>query len=180
MRSLLLVGRRDNHTEEVTQRVHGDVGLGAVLLLMAVKARSLSAFGRALNGASVEDHGRRIRSAAFGFSQQTAKIVNALLEQFGSQPTLGLLIDGGPGRQVVRHHPPLSSTAHDPPEAVEDLTKGILSLRSVFFHQSEIRNDKGSFFVADVAGIGFPCQSFICFCHTSSLSLHLPNVHNRL
>lgn len=62
----------------------------------------------------------------------------------------------GPGRKIVGKISPRTPCFDDVPQGVEHRSQGILSLRSVFCHQRQIRHQKLPFVILDVAGIRLP------------------------
>src|SRR5215204_6389439 len=94
------------------------------------------------------------------------------LEATGGYPTLRLLVNGFPRREVVREHPPGGSGAHDPPQGVEDLTQIVGALRGVLADQCQVRGHESPFLVAHVSRIRLPVR------HVRMLTL--PTVHNTL
>ena len=58
----------------------------------------------------------------------------------------------------MRQKPPLAARLDDVPEGIKQFAKRALSLRRVFAHQGEIRQQKLPFSIRDVAGIRLPCR----------------------
>jgi hypothetical protein len=87
-----------------------------------------------LQGSAVEDRRRRHFLSTPGDSQDGSQIVGDCFKDFGFKPSLCLLVDNIPGRQIVWHQAPGRAAAHHPAKAVEDLPQWIVSLRSVFGH----------------------------------------------
>ena len=56
------------------------------------------------------------------------QIMDDGLEDTGTEPALGLLIDGVVWRQVVRHVAPRGTRSDDPAEAIEHLTQVMVAL----------------------------------------------------
>src|SRR5258705_6675152 len=73
----------------------------------------------------------------------------------GPQPTLGLLLDGCPGRQIIGYHSPRAARANEPAQAVENLAQRMFALGRFFFHQRQVRSAKRPLFVADITRISF-------------------------
>src|SRR5215217_3360893 len=70
----------------------------------------------------------RLRSPLLRKPQKYAQIVDHLLEHSCLEPSLRLLVEGFPRRQVVRHVSPRRAGAYDPPQPVQDLAKIVLAL----------------------------------------------------
>src|ERR1043165_5311204 len=77
------------------------------------------------------------------------------LKTTGFDPSLGLLINHLPRRQVMRHHPPHSTHLHQIPQRIEYLAQGVDPLWGTFAHQREIADTKRPFFIADITRITF-------------------------
>ena len=91
-------------------------------------------------------------------------------ETTGLDPTLGLLIDRAPGRQVVGHHSPETSRAHEPAKAIEQLAQGIVALGRFFSHECQVLNAESPLVVVNVTRITL---SFICHPQrTAGMYLH--------
>ena len=106
LRLLLLVGRGDDHAQQLAQRIDGDVGLAALAPLGPIPAGAVPAFGRALQRAPVEHNGRR---GGRSLEQQALQLVHIVHDVFkyARVPSTGpLLVDRGPRRQVVRQVAP--------------------------------------------------------------------------
>lgn len=95
----------------------GQIDLAAVALLGPVVARASATFRRGLQGAAVEDSGGGERISACGLPKQLA--------------------------QVVGHQAPRSLRTHKPAQAVKDLTQRVNPLRSILFHEVEVRRNEG-------------------------------------
>lgn len=74
---------------------------------MPIVARSVAAFGPRLEGARINDNRRGVGGALLAQAQQGVEIVDQRLEDVSGDPALGLLVDRGPGREVVGHVAPL-------------------------------------------------------------------------
>jgi len=70
---------------------------------------------------AVEHRRPRLRCPLLKLPQQAAQVMDNRLKDTRPQPALALLIDRGPGRQIMRQHPPLGPRAHQPAQAVADL-----------------------------------------------------------
>jgi len=125
--------------------------------------------------------------AALDLTHQHAQVANHVLEHVSLQPALHLLIHRMPRRQVVGHHAPLHTGAHDVAlgghdvalgghdvaQAIEHLAQGALPLRGVFRHQGQVGRHKRPFVVVYVTQIGFSR-------HALSILYSGLKVHNRL
>ena len=109
--AVVRVGRRHAQREQVAERVHGQVQLGAARALVAVPAGPRAALGRAAQGAAVQDRGGRLLPAPRRQARHRAQVMRQHLEAAGAQPTQGLVVDRGPRRQVVGHRAPGDAVA---------------------------------------------------------------------
>ena len=78
-----------------------------------------------------------------------------LLEHSCLEPSLRLLVDGFPRRQVVRHVSPRRAGAYDPPQPVQDLAKIVLALGGVLSDECELRGHEHPLLVRNVTGVWF-------------------------
>ncbi len=140
--------------QQVPEHVHGHVDLGASPTLGPIISGPVPALGRALQRAAVADHGRGSGLSACFETQQDAQVMHDGFEATGLDPALHLIVDGMPGRQVVRDHAPGRARVHDPAQGIEHLTQEVGALAGVFGQEREIGGHEGPFLVADVAGIG--------------------------
>ena len=92
---------------------------------------------------------------AFRKPQQHAQIVDHLLEDARIDPSLCLLVDGLPRRQVVGHVSPRRAGAHDPSQGVEDLAKVVIALGCVLSDERQIRSDERPLLVGNIARVWF-------------------------
>ena len=129
LRPLLLIGGRDKSSQQLPQRINGQMHLRALPLLVPIVARPGSAFGCGLHRPGIKDRRRGLRVAPSQLPQQQAQVVHHLFEDPGLEPALGLLVDGVPRRQVVGHKAPLAAAAHDVAQTIEDLPQGVIPLR---------------------------------------------------
>jgi hypothetical protein len=159
--ALLGAGRGHAQREQVAQRVHGQMHLAAAALVPVV-ARPRPALGARLQRPRVEERRGRRLCPPLGQAQHRAQVMDEVFEHARAQPALRLLIDGGPGRQVVRQQAPLRAGAHDPAQAIEDLAQGVLALRGVFRHQRQVGGHQGPFLVTHIARIGCAVRCFGC------------------
>lgn len=53
----------------------------------------------------------------------------------------------------MRQHPPWAASSDDVAQAVEEFAQGMITLRRILSHQTQIRCAKGPFLITDVAGI---------------------------
>ncbi len=102
---VLLGGGSDVRREQVSERVHRDVDLGALLALGPVVPGPVPALGRALQGAAAEDHRRRRGRAAGREAQDRPQVMHDGFKAAGPDPALRPVVDRMPGREVVREKP---------------------------------------------------------------------------
>jgi hypothetical protein len=107
-------------------------------------------------------------------AQQEAQIVNDSFKTAGGQPALRLLIHNSPGRQVMRHHAPTRSRAHQRVQAIEHFSQFRVSLSGTFRQQAQLRCYEGPFLVSDIRRIRFSGR------HTTILPAGGYRVPNRL
>src|SRR5690606_18760034 len=109
----------------MAQGINGHVDLAALLALIAVIAGAWPALARGWQRAPIEDDSTGRSVPALGLTQTCSKVVHDRLEAAGRKPTLGLLIDGLPGR----------TGPHQPAQTIEDLTQIVLALGCIRLHQ---------------------------------------------
>src|SRR5215216_2050168 len=153
--SVVLVGRSDAHSEQVSQSVHRRMHLRALLVLMSVVAAPRAALGGRPQSERVHYGRRRLRSPLLRKPQKYAQIVDHLLEHSRLEPSLRLLVDGFPQRQVVGHVSPRRAGAYDPPQPVQDLAKIVLALGGVLSDECEVWGHERPLFVRNVTGVWF-------------------------
>jgi hypothetical protein len=136
--AILFVGRGDVGGEQVPERVHGNVELGAPLALGAVVAGTRPALGAGAQGAAVEDHRRGRRLAAGDLAQQRAQVVDHALEHPRPEPAARLLVDDLPRGQVVGQHAPGRARADHIAKRVEHLAQIVPALAGIEGQQREI------------------------------------------
>jgi hypothetical protein len=127
--------------------------LAALAPFGSVPTGPLAAFGRALQGAAVEDHRAGLWGTPLAEADQHPQVGDDRLEDPGLDPPPGLLVDGGPGRQIGGHEAPLEAGAGDVAQAVEEFAQGMGALRGILTHQGEVGSQEGPFLIADVGGI---------------------------
>src|ERR1700730_11411238 len=132
--------------------------LRSFLLLGPVVCRTLTTFGRPRERASIEDRGRRLRIPLGEKSNDHAQVVPYLLEDTGLHPAAGLLIDRGPGREIVWQESPLTPRRDNVTHRVEQIAQRIFALGRILAHQAQVREKKLPFGIRDVAGIRLPCR----------------------
>jgi len=88
---------------------------------VAIVAGAWTAFGGALERPAIQHGRRRIIVPALHPAQQGAQVTHHIIENASDNPTLGLLVDGGPGREIRGQIAPLGTGPHDPPQRIEDL-----------------------------------------------------------
>src|SRR5690554_1438653 len=119
----------------MAQGINGHVDLAALLALIAVIAGAWPALARGWQRAPIEDDSTGLSVPALSLTQACSKVVHDRLEAAGRKPTLGLLIDGLPGRQVMRQQPPGCTRPYQPAQTIEDLTQIVLALGCIRLHQ---------------------------------------------
>lgn len=67
----------------------------------------MTALGRALQGAAVQDDCGGLGGTSLAQSDQFPQVGDDGFEHLGGNPAAGLVVDGMPGRQVMRHVAPL-------------------------------------------------------------------------
>jgi len=104
--AILRTGCGNVQRQQVIQRIDHDVQLGALFALGSELAAPLTAFGCWARGVAVDDGSARLRLAPRRQAQNHAQIINQRLEAPGRQPTLRLLLDRRPRRQIMGHPTP--------------------------------------------------------------------------
>src|SRR5215216_5631678 len=153
--AVVLVGRAHAQSEQVSQSVHRRVHLGALLVLVSVVAAPRAALRSRPQRARVHYGRLRLRRPLLRKPQKYAQIVDHLLEHSRLEPSLRLLVDGFPRRQVVGHVSPRRAGAYDPPQPVQDLAKFILALGGVLSDEREVWGHERPLFVRNVTGVWF-------------------------
>ena len=101
--SLLILAATDDHHQQITERINGDMHPRAVLPLRPVVAGPVPAFRRRAKRAAIENDRRRLLVAVFERPFAQPQFMGDLLEDACLLPAAGLLVDRLPGRQVVGH-----------------------------------------------------------------------------
>lgn len=125
LRPVLRVGRGDVQCEEVPEGIDGEIDLAALAPFGPVPTGPIAAFGRALQGAAVEDHGAGLRRVPLAEADQRAHVGDDHLEARRIDPAAGLLVDGGSWREIGRHEAPLQTGAGDVTQTVEQFAQGM-------------------------------------------------------
>lgn len=107
--------------QQMPQRVDRHVQLGAAVTLGTVISSPGSAFRGGAQSAAVEDGGTRLGGAAGCQAQHGPQVIHKRFEAARRHPTLCLLVDGRPGRQVIRHRPPGNAVADHIAQPIEQL-----------------------------------------------------------
>lgn len=144
-------------------------------LLVTVVAGPVSALGRALKRSRVENNGAGLFLSPFRPAQEGAQIVRDLLEYARSKPALRLLVDCGPGRQIVRHHAPGGAGPDDVAQSAHHLPQRVLSLRR-FFSDQKVGRSECLLLVRDIIRVRL-APEFILL-HASGLPAPPTPVHN--
>src|SRR5262249_43820334 len=127
-----------------------------------------------LQGAAVEDGGRRFGVLAGGEAEDGAEGVDDGLEATGGQPAAALLGDHLPGGAVLGQVAPGVAGAGDTAQAVEDIAEVVDALAGVLGQEAQIGDGEFPLGVRDIAGIGFVID------HTLSYAGDWTKVHNTL
>src|SRR5271166_2626301 len=125
---IIRVGGRDMQSQKMAKRVDGQVELRSLLAFGAVISGASAALRRRAQGPAVDDCGARLRATTGGEAQDDAQVLSQGFEAARPQPSLRLLIDNLPWRQIVRHPAPRSARLDDVAQPVEDLAKRVDSL----------------------------------------------------
>jgi len=152
--AVLFIGRGDAQRQQVSQRIHRCMDLAAFAFLGPVVAAAVAALRRGLLRPAVHDHRAGRGVPAGQHAQQRAQIFRHRFKTSGLEPAPRLLIDRGPGRQIVRQHPPFTPGARQPAQAVEEFAQGVLALRRVCLHQRQVRHAEVPFLIGHIAQIG--------------------------
>lgn len=97
--------------------------LAAPLALITVVNGTRTAIARGLQSASVQDNRIGLTLTVLRYAQHRTQIVDHRLEATGVQPTLRLLVDQFPRREVVREHRPRCAGSRYPAQRVEHLAQ---------------------------------------------------------
>jgi hypothetical protein len=133
--------------------VHRRMHFGTLAPLGPIVSSARARLRRGLDRAAVQDHRRRLRVASGELTQQRPQVFDDALEDAGKYPSLGLLVDRRPRRQIVRHKTPLIAGLDDVAKAIEHSPQGVLPLRRVLPAQSQIPRHKTPFLIAYVTRI---------------------------
>lgn len=129
-----------------------------------------------MQGPAIEDDRTGLDRAALADPDQVPQIGNNRQEDVGVDPAPGLLVDGLPRRQVVRHAAPLQARAGDEAQPVEALAQRMVTLRRVLAHERQVGREKGPLLIGDIGWV----RGAGCRIHTSNGTIPAPQVHNRL
>src|SRR6266487_479369 len=151
--SILLIGWGDMQSQQIAQRVHRRVDLTAFASLGSIVTCSVSTLWSRLQGSAIKNGSRWLLVASSSQPQHRPQIVDDSFKATGFEPTLRLLVDNRPGRQVMRHHAPLRSRSYNPAKTIKHFSQGVLSLWGIFRHQGQVRGHEAPFFIADIARV---------------------------
>ena len=177
--AFLFIRRGDFQGQQMPERVHGDMHFGAFAPLVAIVTASASALRRGLQRAPVENDRCGLIGAARAPAQQDAQVMREGFKAASLDPTLGLLINRGPRRQVIGHHSPGTTGFDHVADRVEDDPRGVVPLRRIFLEQGEVRSAKRPFFIADITVVtdlptglfsGHPKLDARMYLHSTALS----------
>ena len=118
-RGVLDAGTVHHHQQQQTQRIHHDMPLSPVRLLVHVHPTGLAAFG-GLDALAVEHRRTRRRVAPLPGAGQPDQGRIELRPQPGTGPAPVVAIAGLPGRKVARQHAPLAARARHIEDGVHD------------------------------------------------------------
>ena len=117
----------------------------------------MAALRRRLERAPVKDHRAGLTLLVAQQTKQLAQVVSHGFENPRFDPTLRLLPDREPGRQVVGQPPPGASITNQIAQRIKHLAQLMISLGRIRIHQGQIRGAERPFFIGDITGIpGFP------------------------
>ena len=139
----------------MSQGVHRQVRLRPSLALGPVVAGAPfgAALGRRLQGPTVQDCGAGLGRPPRCHTQHLSEVMDDRLEAFGSNPALGLLVDGLPGRQVMRQHPPGRAGASQIAQTIEEFSEVVPPLGRIGRHQGQVRGGEGPLVIGHVTGV---------------------------
>jgi len=130
--SILLISGCHAQGEQASQGIDRQMNLIAFSAPRPVVAGAPSALRSGLHRPAIKNRSGRQEMPTFGNPQHGAQIMDERFNNFCFEPSLRLLINNIPRRQIVRHHSPRRSGADDPSQAVKNLEQGMLVLWSVF------------------------------------------------
>jgi hypothetical protein len=99
-----------------------------LLPVVSVVARARTALRCRLQGARIQNHGRRPGVPSLSQPQQFSQIMDDGFKRAGLKPPVGLLVDRRPARKVARQVAPGSTGADDPAGGIEHLTQDVFAL----------------------------------------------------
>lgn len=150
--AILHVGGVVDHRHQEAERVDQDVPLAAVDLLPRVVAvRPL--FGR-LDRLAVEHPGGGLAMTPLGLAEVAPQLVEESVDGAVLLPRHEVPVDDLPGRQFVRHRPPLAAGAGDVEEGVDDLAPLVLGRSAALLGSRDESGDLGPLRPGQIAGIG--------------------------
>src|SRR5260221_4256324 len=94
---------------------------------------------RRLDGLAVDDGGGRLAIAAQFLAQVTTQLIVGLFPDSGFSPVPEVVIDKGPGWQIMGHIAPGTSGARDKKDGVDDFASRIGRVSTAFFHGRDPR-----------------------------------------
>src|SRR3954447_11370796 len=113
--------------------------------------------------AAVQDGGTGLGVSTCGQAEDHAQVVGQGLEHTSGQPTLRLLVDCRPGRQVIGHGPPRNAVPDDVAQAIEQLAERIPALTGILTQQDQVWRDERPFFIGDVRGVRLPGRLYALY-----------------
>src|SRR5277367_1959215 len=139
----------------MAQSVDSNMNLGALALLVPVKASPGSALRGGLYSTTVQNDRAGIGLSVQRHPQNGSQVVRHSFKTSRFDPPLRLLIDHTPRRQIIGQHTPGSARPDQITQRIEDLAQRVLPLRRTLFHQRQIVDAETPLFVADIARITF-------------------------
>src|SRR5690606_28583142 len=147
-------GLVDEHSEHEAERVGDDVALAALDELPPVEA-ALTALYRRLHRLAVDDRRRRRGVATGTLAREAAQPLVDGPDEAAVAPPLEVVVDGGPGRERLREHPPLAPGLGEVEHGVEDEAEVVLASALGI----EQRSDSFPLSVRQVGAKAPPCRA---------------------
>lgn len=158
--TLLFVGRRDVHRQQVAERIDcHHMHLAASPALVAGVACARSALAARLQRATIERDRARLTLPALGHANDRAQIRDHRFEAVRLHSAAALLVDRLPRWEVVGQQTQRCASTNQLAQGVKDFAQVMAALRRRLFHQRQIRASEAQFFVADVRRVGLAGHS---------------------
>lgn len=123
------------------------MSFAATLAFVAVVSCARAVLTCGLKRASVENDGAGLALTRLRNANDRAQIVGHSFKTPSAKPSLRLLINGFPRREVGWQQPPRRACASQSAQRVVQLSQIVLPLRGVLFHQCQIGRPKAPFFI---------------------------------